>query len=105
MAFVVVKIGAGEFAVNVDVNCTFKILFDLLLGFLDGQLWFQVALSVKLRRLNKTFVTTSLIGSLEHNTISRDLLPILKQQNVTDLNVSEASFHNVFVPLLKCSNF
>jgi hypothetical protein len=92
LAFEVVQVGVGQVALNRDLNLVFKVLLDLGLRLFDGQLGLEIAFSVQLGRLNKTFEAACFICNLEHNAVRGDLLFVFKDKNVADLYVPQTDF-------------
>jgi len=104
-AVVVVQVGGRQLTLDVDANFAFEVTLDLLHSFLDWQFGFEITFTVKLGCLDETLVTAGFVGCGEDDAVSRDLLLILEHEDVTDLDISEAGLDNVFVTLLKCSDF
>lgn len=99
-----IQVGIRQFSGNLNVDFFRKVGFNLLLGFLHGKFGLQVSFTVKLRSLNKTLVGSDIVGHLEHHTVSRDLLLIFEDEDVSNFDVFEAGLYNVLVAFGKGSN-
>ena len=100
-----IQIWVGQLCRYDKVNLPFEVITDLLLNFLHRQFWLEVPLSVELCGLYVSSNLTIFISCLQNNTISRYLLFVAKNYNVTDFYVLKLCFDDSIRSVFKSSYF